>query len=237
MWLVLPDEKGYWTNESNIQETKDLTKNLENWITQYKLQISGFGFDLEPPIDFSKETNKGISHLAIAAMKRKFNLATKNRFQKENFRQELDDLISDVRHKNISTESYVYPPWPSAKLFNVASSTNADYDFVMVYSSIWPDFIGQAILSKYFIGKSQYPALGIFSDKTDQHDGRRMTPNDEKYVATPKELQRDIIKLAERGQKTGRDYLKHFRVFALTGKPILEATDDALKKIKAAARS
>jgi hypothetical protein len=56
--------------------------------------------------------------------------------QKENFRQALDDLISDVRHRGIPTEAYV-SPWPTAKLFNVAPTTNADYDFVMVYTSLF----------------------------------------------------------------------------------------------------
>lgn len=235
MWLVLPDEKGYWTNELNIQNSKRLTKDLENWINQYNLNIAGFGFDIEPPIDFIREANKeGLLHLAITAMKRKFKLETKYRFQKESFRQELTDLISDVHHKGIPTEAYVHP-WPTAKLFSIAPSTNADYDFVMVYSSLFKDPLGQAI-PKYLVGKSQYPALGNFADRIEQHDGRKLTPKDEEFVTTPDKLQRDILNLAKRGQETGRNYLERFRVFALTGKPILEATDDALKKIKNAIR-
>lgn len=242
MWLVLPDEKGYWTNELNIQDTKHLTKNVENWINQYSLEdaIAGFGFDIEPPIDFIRETNKdGILHLAITAMKRKLNLATKNHFQKENFRQELDSLISDVKHDGIPTEAYVHP-WPTGKLFSIAYSTKADYDFVMVYSSLFKGSLGEAI-PKYLIGENKenekrYPALGNFSDTKTNFDGRRLSINDEKFVSTPQELQRDILNIAKRSQKLKRDYLKRFRVFALTGKPILEATDDALKKIKNAVR-
>ena len=165
-------------------------------------------------------------------MKRKFELGTKHRFQKENFRQELDNLVSDTRHKGIPTEAYIYPS-PTAKLFTIAPATNADYDFVMVYSSIFKDPLSQ-VIPKYLVGKNQYPALGNFAHTIKQHDGRKLAPKDEKFVTTPKELKRDILNLAQRGQKTGRNYLERFRVFALTGKPILEATNDALKKTKAA---
>lgn len=230
MWLVLPDRQGYWTNEASIKETKSLTKKLEDWINQYNLNIAGFGFDIEPPISFIREVQKSPIHLALNVMKRSFSLKTTQKFQKESFRQELNDLISDVRHKGIPTEAYVNP-WPTAKLFNIAPSTSADYDFVMVYSSLFKGALGEAI-PKYLVGKDQYPALGNFTHDMEQHDGRKLSPKDENFITGTKELERDIINLAKKGEKDKRNYLERFRVFALTGKPILEATDDALKKIK-----
>jgi len=235
MWLVLPDRQGYWTNESNINETKSLVKNVENWVNQYELNIAGFGFDIEPPINFIRETNKSPLHLALNAIKRDFSLRTTHKFQKENFRQELDDLISDVKHNGIPTEAYVHP-WITGKLFNIAPKTNADYNFVMVYSSLFKNPLGQAI-PKHFLDKDnekQFPAIGNFTHDMKKHDGRKLVPNDEKSITGLKELERDITNLAQKSQKDGRNYLERFRVFALTGKPIIEATNSALEKIKVA---
>jgi hypothetical protein len=229
MWLTLPDRQGYWTNETNISETKSLTKNLENWINQYNLNIAGFGFDIEPPLNFVKETQKSKFRFALNVVKRNWLV---HKSQKENFRQALDDLISDVRHQGIPTEAYV-SPWPTAKLFNVAPTTSADYDFVMVYTSLFKDSLAPKIFQ--YLNKEnpkQYPALGNFTHDMKQHDGRKLSPREENFIAGPKELERDLLYLAQKSQKDKRNYLERFRVFALTGKPILEVTKNALKKIK-----
>lgn len=250
MWLTLPDEKGYWTNESNVQETKNLAKNVENWINQYKIEnaIAGFGFDIEPNIDFVREADKeGISHLALTLMKRKFAL---KRSQKKNFREELTSLIKDVRDRGIPTEAYVNAGLTSF-IYSVPRTTNADYNFVILYSSFYKDPLAKAIPQyfKYFLGKNEYPALGNFTDEIEKHDGRRITLHDEEYMATPEKLQRDILSLVKgenslerfidlsRGDQTKeKNYLDKLRIFALTGPPILIATDKALKEAKTMAR-
>lgn len=231
MWITLPDEDGYWLNETNIQITRRFTKDLENWVNQYKLNITGFGFDIEPPLDVMKNALKGPKNLALTIIDQQKKIHHNPQIR-ENFSQQLNDIISDVKHHGIPTEAYVLP-WGWANLLGIIQKSDADYTFSMIYTDIATEPFARLIPK--LLRKGQYPAFGgvglAFNDGSLL--GRDLIPGKVPKLNTQKELQRDMNIVA----KMNPSNLDRFRIFALTGEEVINWTEESLKNVLKAQNS
>lgn len=237
MWVVLPEEDGYYISEKNIDKAKKFTQKLENWINNYSLEVTGFGFDIEPPLEVIKEMQK---NLALGLIKRKSDILTNkikrsinvlaNKENPQAFSQAINDLITDIKHKGISTEAYV-PPSILAKLYGLNQKLEAHYTFAMVYSTFAKEPISHRIPT--WLKPGQYPlfgVVGIYSPNDLGNPVKEAYPGEIPRLNTGKELKRDIISVTKMGRKKGIDYLEHFRILALTGPEVIKWTDEAIQE-------
>ena len=50
LWVLLPDEQGYWPNERNVVEFSDYVRRVFDWAEENKFALPEIAVDLEPPI-------------------------------------------------------------------------------------------------------------------------------------------------------------------------------------------
>lgn len=219
MWVVLPDEQGYWTGNSNLKETSDRVNQLERWINDNNLDIRGLGFDIEPPLQALKGIMTGPVGAAMTVMRERAKL---NRIIKNggNPGDEFAYLVSEVRRRGITAEAYV-APFPMDKVLRLFEPNGVDKSYAMVYSSSYGPASRQ--LFRLSMKQGQYPAIGIVS-----HDGvnpgRNLGPVEKMNQRV--EVARDLKTI----QDLNSEKLSSFRVFALTGREVVDWTYDGLKQ-------
>jgi len=229
-------EGDYWTDplrDPTLGKTKAKIAQAESWADYYRIPVSGIGLDIEPSLGESREMNKGLRNLGIVALRRIHSLRRMEKLSRlgnsgENPFQALADLVNDLEVKNLKPEVYVAPTDILRKALGliVPEKTNV---FTMVYTCSMQKVVARAVLTGLvkipgLLKPKEHIAFGNVSstgkDSGVDFEGGNLLPGG----GGPKELIRDIriFRLA------GGD-LSQFRVFALTGPEIVQATMDALE--------
>jgi len=226
MWTILKEEEGYWTDEFNVKQTKQRVGEIERWVNKYNLHVDGVGLDIEPSIQFVRQEHQGVLRLGMAILERNKKL---ERMEKagESPTQELADLIGDLKHRNIPTEAYILPQ-PFRDILGMFSPQETDHVYSMIYTSYCPDFLAGIMLNRLKPGEK--PIFGNVSS-TGKNYYLEFGGPPPSFIGREK-YQRDVDIIRKKGLKEGGDYLDSFRVFSLTGKEVVNWTDEALVDIK-----
>lgn len=227
MWIVLPDEKGYWTNETNIAQTRTRVSEVESWTSYFDLKVAGYGLDIEPSILHARRSLQGPFDFVREHIKR-VQIHREMRRAGENPSQELAELIDDLRKTGVHTETYEFHR-PLVTLLGLPNVTNADTRYSLIYTSGFPEWTKKAIVMRGLKPGTQ-PAFGNFSS-TGVSSGRIVTKF-ESVAGKQDDLVRDINWIAQKGKKDRLNYLNDFKVFALTGIEVARWTDEVLKRVR-----
>lgn len=224
MWNVFPnDELGYLPNESNIPQTKERLKQIEEFCGIYDLNIDGIGLDLEPPIQFNRELNRGPEAAARAIVERHRTL---RELKEKGFHpeQEFAEIVQGLREKGFRTETYKVPRLVRT-VFAAPEVSNTDQAFTMVYSTQVPLTFARMYVGDGLVPGTN-PAFGVISS-TSFDPGRDFGGGPSRLNKEP-ELTRDVAWMRQKGNREGKDYLGDFRVFAFTGLEVAQWTQKAL---------
>jgi hypothetical protein len=209
-WVVLPEKEGYYTGKTTIARTIKRVSEIERWVNDNNLEINGLGFDSEPPLQLVKDAS-------AKALARYYSSLWELR--RENPEQQLNNLISDVHHKDIPTEGYIGMR-PSGFILRTPNLKNVGTRFTMTYTSALPDKLRKLALHHGLV-PGTYPAVGEISSLT-VGTGQNFGPD--KWYGE-EGLAYDMRVIAEIDPRR----LDRFRVFALTGLEVAQWTDEALK--------
>lgn len=235
MWVVLPEKDGYWTDPLyNLKQTKERITQVERWVNDYQLPVTGMGLDIEPEKKQSVELygkGVGIGNRLLLLRRRNLELKRAERLYQlekmgENPSQELADLIGDLKFKNMHPEAYIAPA-PIPKIVSLVYPQGAEV-YAMTYTCGMSDFVSKLALKGWLkipggLKKDEHLAFGAIQG-TGTSSGTDIESNIIPGYATTRELKRDI----QTAKSLGGD-LSSFRVFALIGPEIVQATMDALE--------
>lgn len=107
-WVVVENDKGYWTNPGNIIETEKKTQDIRDWAATNKIELAALGFDLEKPLHYLQALSKlNVKQLVneIRAYRARIKEQSKEGDPKERFAQ----LIEKLRNEGVKTETYTMP--------------------------------------------------------------------------------------------------------------------------------
>jgi hypothetical protein len=213
LWVVLPEEEGYYVGRTNVPQTARRVGEIERWANDNNLEINGLGFDSEPPLQLVKDASaKALARYYLSLWE----------LRQENPKQQLDDLISNVHHKGIPTEGYVGMR-PAGSLFQTPDLKNVGTRFTMTYTSALPDKLRKLALHHGLV-PGTYPAFGEVSSLA-VDTGQDFGPG---KCYREKGLKDDFRATAEIDPRR----LDRFRVFALTGLEVAQWADKALQATK-----
>lgn len=160
IWVVLPYEDGYWTNVLNIKRLKKDFQVIHNWIQMDKLEIAGYGFDLEYNIQIAEKMDYP---LQFGWELIKFWVKGIKKLIHANVEYQL--FVEELIEQGIFVEEYVMPRlihtfiggglWPKSK-----------NPVVMNYTSYYPKALRRLILElscRIWPFKGSTSAIGIFS--------------------------------------------------------------------------
>jgi hypothetical protein len=150
-WILLPEEKGYWTSLDTVAETATVYAQFKAWTVKHKLQWAAIGLDIEP------RYNK-ISLFGPNWIKATPNIFLRM-FQTGKYRRlegDLRALINLIRNDGYAVETYNFPfvvdeRIADSNVFAKAmgiTALNSDREVLMLYSSGF-DKNGDAILWSY----------------------------------------------------------------------------------------
>jgi len=161
-WLLLPEDKGYWTSLDTVSETVKMYCKFKEWTIQNKLHWAAVGLDIEPSKDrmqaFGENWYKSIPSLLYRiSLTRKYS----------RLENDLRALINNIRSDGYAVETYNFPfiideERADSRVLAKALGTpplNSDRDVLMLYSSFFPS-IGDAVLWSY---AHQAEGIGIGS--------------------------------------------------------------------------
>jgi hypothetical protein len=161
-WLLLPEEKGYWTSLDTVSETVKCYCQFKEWTVQNRLHWAAVGLDIEPRKDrmelFGKHWYKSVPSL----ISRLFRTQKYSRLEND-----LRALINIIRSDGFAVETYNFPfsideKRADSRILTKALGTpplDSDREVLMLYSSFFPS-IGDAVLWSY---AHQAEGIGIGS--------------------------------------------------------------------------
>ena len=76
LWVLLPDEFGYWPNERNVVEYSDYVKRIFDWAERESFSLPWIAVDLEPPIYQMKRVKE---EKVLVAARNLLDIARQNR--------------------------------------------------------------------------------------------------------------------------------------------------------------
>jgi len=107
-WILLPQDKGYWPNEKNVEEFSKAVMNFVNWSDTESLGVSWIVVDLEPSFDYTQKFSDLLAHAqiseALALLKSHTDPKTYSE-SKEKFRS----LISELHGRGWKVLAVTYP--------------------------------------------------------------------------------------------------------------------------------
>ncbi len=241
-WILLPKEKGYWTNVLNLPATERAVNSVLKTAKEEGLRIDEIGVDLEFPLNlsdsmlnFSKDP-VGFFTTFWRLRRKKAALIKKGARPIERF----SDLVEEWKKQGVGVETYELPLPPSllSALFVLTPEKDLEIRrFGMLYSSVFPPKtrrIKTPVFSLYALDamkwlakRKLHPALGVVSGKEKETAKDLGAPEaGELPCLTKKEFTNDILRLAEKKALKDRLY-----VYALGGKSgisLLQWTEEAL---------
>lgn len=230
MWVVLPDAEGYWTNETNIPQTRTRVQQLESWISYHDLHVAGFGLDIEPPIQLVKSFSQGLMPFVREYIKRMEKRKDLKR-QGKNPSEEFAILVQELKEKKIHTESYEFLRYYD-RLASSIDVSNVDTRYSLIYTYSLPNYLARLLVT-YGMKPDSQPAFGDFSS-TGYASGRFMSAHHRvaRLASGAQVLKRDIATIGLKESKDHTNLLGDFKVFALTGIDVARWTENALQQVR-----
>ena len=161
-WLLLPEDKGYWTSLDTVSETVKTYYQFKAWTNQNKLHWAAVGLDIEPSKDrmqiFGKNWYKSIPSLL-------YRISLTQKYSR--LENDLRAIINNIRNDGFAVETYNFPfiideKRADSRVLAKALGTpplDSDREVLMLYSSFFPS-IGDAVLWSY---AHQAEGIGIGS--------------------------------------------------------------------------
>lgn len=228
-WLVLPHEQGYWTNEENLRETDAGLGELIKWVDTNSLVISGIGFDIELPVQWSaKALKNGISGYALAVLRRRWEKLYQADKRGENPSQEFSYIVGRARGQGIPTEAYTMPK-PLADILGLFEPEGVDRVFTMVYTSDLPASLARPFL-EVSLRPGIYPAFGNVEPETEINPGKIIVPGRKGAYIGEEELARAVKIVKDKGAVDEFNYFQAVRIFSLTGRRTVNWVASALNQ-------
>lgn len=218
LWVVLPDDQGYWTNDFNVWETRRRVEDLDGLINYFDLNITGYGFDIEPNIKDVRMMSGGLVSKMMVALRVRSEIARQNRSGYSGA-DDFAELIGEIRARGVLTEAYTVPA-PLDGLLGLMRPKGVNAEFAMTYTSAAPK-MAQRQLLRSGMARNVFPAFGNISS-TGVNAGRDL--GGVEVLHGESELKRDLRDVA----KIRWSKLNRFRVFALTGQEVVRWTDEGL---------
>lgn len=194
-WVVVEDVEGYWTNPTNVRETRAKAEQIQKWAKDHQLVLTTLGFDLEKPLEYIK----ALSHANVREILREmrnYRATVQERAQEGNPRHAMEQLIADLKSQGIGTEVYTMPRFLKRLLGGMDIRT-ADRYVEMVYSSTAPAVV-RSSFANTFRSKDAIAGLGLVSGKDTETPGRNLSNGFLPPHLSAEELQRDIELVLER---------------------------------------
>jgi hypothetical protein len=166
-WVVLPDDKGYWTNRSNLRETYEFTYAYFNWLVQSNLAFEHCGLDLELPIATVKYWFQG---------RRKEFLKNWARERYGKPSMEIGKFWEEMRQIGPEFEIYKFPAlidWAFSP--RVRTPDWITRRIVMAYTDGFSPEI-QGLSARVLSMGNDIPAFGILNGRYGETPGRSLGP-------------------------------------------------------------
>ncbi|MEA5079398.1 MAG: hypothetical protein VB013_12580 [Anaerolineaceae bacterium] len=203
-WLLLPKDKGYWTNLDTVAATAKTYGQFKEWVAKYKLSIAVVGLDIEPHyarmVLFPKQWQKLVPDLFWRLFEGK---------KYTRLEGDLRALVNLIRTDGFAVETYNFPFVVEERLGHSRFLTrllgtpplNADREVLMLYSSFFSKQ-GEAILWSYAQGAS---SVGLGSTG----GGVEVDGENELRSLRWLDLRRDLL--------IARQFCRHIYIFSLEG--------------------
>lgn len=145
LWLLLPDESGYWPSERNVEEFADYVENVFEFSSKYNIKIPWIAVDLETPIYQVNQVleKKGLNKIFSLL---KIYRENKNRKRFVQATYKYSELLEKIHRNNTKTivaaipwimedKSEKYPKIQDI-LETPVTSVNWDVISLMIYNSM-----------------------------------------------------------------------------------------------------
>lgn len=96
-WLLLPDEKGYWPNKTNVDDFGTMIRDLFDWTERKGLHLPWLSIDLEPSVEFADVLSGGSKFLSRSKLAIEFyRRARKGRKDFTEASKKYQQLLDDI---------------------------------------------------------------------------------------------------------------------------------------------
>ncbi len=183
LWLTLSDEKGYWTNGTNLTDTYERIGEIVRWAQMYDVKFERIGIDLEWNVQIATALASGKIFTAIKLFrefKKRIDPHAQSRFE---------NILEFLKALGIGYEFYEFPKVMKFLSFTGLTVPDGSRVIEMDYTSFYPKALASWILRKTRSADT-IPAIGIVNGVDGQTPGRMLSKG------LPRHLEVDDIRNA-----------------------------------------